>query len=378
MTMTAIDTAIRAAAAEIELIGITKAYDTKSVVIPSMEVVLRPGEFTVILGPSGCGKSTLLQMIAGLERVSTGKIIIGGREVQDLEPKHRGCAMVFQNYALYPHMTVAENMAYSLKVAGVSKAGRTARVETVARMLGLAEYLARKPGQLSGGQRQRVAIGRAIIREPGVLLFDEPLSNLDAQLRHDMRVELADLHRRIGATSVFVTHDQVEAMTLADRILILNKGRIEQFDTPKEIYHHPASVFVAKFIGAPPMNILAVTGDGSVLRTADGQVVADCARKGSFQLGIRPEDVVVEAAGPIKATIRYREDLGSHEIIEADLGGQQLRIATPFGAEIDAVSALSLSFPKARLHLFDGETGKEIHNAFEQSHLVRPAVKEYQ
>ena len=188
--MIAIDTAIRAAAAEIELIGVTKSYDAKNVIIPPIDVSLRPGEFTVVLGPSGCGKSTLLQMIAGLERVSGGKIVIGGREVQDLEPKHRGCAMVFQNYALYPHMTVAENMAYSLKVAGVSKAERAERVGTVATMLGLADYLARKPSQLSGGQRQRVAIGRAIIREPGVFLFDEPLSNLDAQLRHDMRVEL--------------------------------------------------------------------------------------------------------------------------------------------------------------------------------------------
>ncbi len=373
--MTAIDSAIRAAAAQIELIGVTKAYDAKTVVIPPMDVVLRPGEFTVILGPSGCGKSTLLQMIAGLERVSGGKIILGGREVQDLEPKHRGCAMVFQNYALYPHMTVAENMAYSLKVAGVSKPDRALRVATVAKMLGLADYLERKPGQLSGGQRQRVAIGRAIIREPGVLLFDEPLSNLDAQLRHDMRIELADLHRRIGATSVFVTHDQVEAMTLADRILILNKGRVEQFDTPKVIYHHPASVFVAKFIGAPPMNILDVTGDGTALRLADGQAVARSTRTGRFQLGIRPEDVAAGPGGPITATIRYREDLGSHEIIEADLCGQQLRIATPFGAEIDASSTLSLSFPTVRLHLFDGETGMAIADAFEEPQAVRQSVK---
>jgi sn-glycerol 3-phosphate transport system ATP-binding protein len=378
MTMTAIDTAIRAAAAEIELLGVTKAYDAKTIVIPPMDVILRPGEFTVILGPSGCGKSTLLQMIAGLERVSAGTIVIGGRQVQDLEPKHRGCAMVFQNYALYPHMTVAENMAYSLKVAGIPKAERAERVATVAKMLGLADYLARKPGQLSGGQRQRVAIGRAIIREPGVLLFDEPLSNLDAQLRHDMRVELAELHRRIGATSVFVTHDQVEAMTLADRILILNKGRIEQFDTPKAIYHHPASVFVAKFIGAPPMNILDVTGDGMALRTADGQVLVETTRKGRFQLGIRPEDIAVKAGGPLKASIRYREDLGSHEILEADLSGQQLRIATPFGAEIDATSALSLSFPANRLHLFEGETGKAIANAFEERQAIRQSVKEYQ
>jgi sn-glycerol 3-phosphate transport system ATP-binding protein len=378
MTMTAIDKAIRAAAAEIILTGVTKAYDAKTVVIPPMDVSLRPGEFTVILGPSGCGKSTLLQMIAGLERVSGGKIVIGGREVQDLEPKHRGCAMVFQNYALYPHMTVADNIAYSLKVAGVSKAERSERVGTVAKMLGLADYLARKPGQLSGGQRQRVAIGRAIIREPGVLLFDEPLSNLDAQLRHDMRIELAELHRRIGATSVFVTHDQVEAMTLADRILILNRGRVEQFGTPKAIYHHPASVFVAKFIGAPPMNILAVTGDGTALHVADGQAVAQSTRKGRFQLGIRPEDISVKSGGPITARIRYREDLGSHEILEADLCGQQLRIATPFGAEIDAASELSLSFPSGRLHLFDAETGKAVPNAFEETQSVRQSIKEYQ
>jgi sn-glycerol 3-phosphate transport system ATP-binding protein len=374
--MIAIDTAIRAAAAEIELIGVTKSYDTKNVIIPPIDVSLRPGEFTVVLGPSGCGKSTLLQMIAGLERVSGGRIVIGGREVQDLEPKLRGCAMVFQNYALYPHMTVAENMAYSLKVAGVSKAERAERVGTVATMLGLADFLARKPSQLSGGQRQRVAIGRAIIREPGVLLFDEPLSNLDAQLRHDMRVELTELHRRIGATSVFVTHDQVEAMTLADRILILNKGRIEQFDTPKAIYHNPASVFVAKFIGSPPMNVLRVTGDGAHLRLADGQVVADFARKGDFQLGIRPEDITVGAGGSIRTEIRYREDLGSHEILETTIAEQNLRIALPFGVEFDTTQALSLSFAHARLHLFDADTGRAIPKAFAE---VRPAsVKEYQ
>ncbi|MFK0334829.1 ABC transporter ATP-binding protein [Rhizobium sp. NPDC090275] len=374
--MTAIDTAIRAAAAEIDLIGVTKSYDAKNTIIPPIDVTLRPGEFTVVLGPSGCGKSTLLQMIAGLERVSGGKIVIGGREVQDLEPKHRGCAMVFQNYALYPHMTVAENMAYSLKVSGVSKTERTKRVADVAKMLGLADFLARKPGQLSGGQRQRVAIGRAIIREPGVLLFDEPLSNLDAQLRHDMRVELAELHRRIGATSVFVTHDQVEAMTLADRILILNKGHIEQFDTPKAIYHNPASVFVAKFIGSPPMNILDVEGDGQVLRLADGQVVANYAGTGTFQLGIRPEDIAVNDGGSIKTEIRYREDLGSHEILETRIAEQGLRIAMPFGVEIDTSRTLSLSFPEARLHLFDGQTGRAISNAFREANSA--SVKEYQ
>lgn len=361
-----IDRASRIAAANIRLDGVSKNYGPM-IVIPKLDVEFRAGEFTVVLGPSGCGKSTLMQMIAGLERVSGGKIVIGGREVQDLEPKERGCAMVFQNYALYPHMTVFDNIAYSLKIAGFTKAERQARVEVVAKMLGLVEYLHRKPGQLSGGQRQRVAIGRAIVREPAVLLFDEPLSNLDALLRHDTRIELADLHRRIGATTVFVTHDQVEAMTLADRILILNKGRIEQYDTPKAIYHHPASVFVAKFIGSPPMNILRVVGDGSLLRLPDGHPVAACHLKGQFQLGIRPEDIAVDigtGGTGLKAQVRYREDLGSHSIIAADVAGEAVRIATPFGAETPDRKLLLLSFPSHRLHLFDAQTGKAISGAF--------------
>jgi sn-glycerol 3-phosphate transport system ATP-binding protein len=362
--MNAIDTAIRAAASRITLVGVSKSYDDRTETIPSMDVELRAGELTVVLGPSGCGKSTLLQMIAGLERVSGGKIVFGDREVQDLEPKQRGCAMVFQNYALYPHMSVGDNIAYSLKVAGMPRPERDERVSAVARMLGLGDLLKRRPGQLSGGQRQRVAIGRAIVREPGVLLFDEPLSNLDAQLRHDMRLELADLHRRIGATTVFVTHDQVEAMTLADRILVLNKGRIEQFDTPKAIYHRPASIFVARFIGAPPMNVLPVTGDGTVLRLADGQVVAQYAGRGEFQLGIRPEDIAVSPDGPIKARLRYREDLGSHSVLAADLAHSMVRIATPFGLDIDASAEPAFSFPSARLHLFDAGTGLVIPDAF--------------
>lgn len=364
--MNAIDPAIHIAAANIRLDGVTKSYGAVTV-IPKLNVEFRAGEFTVVLGPSGCGKSTLMQMIAGLERVSGGKIVIGEREVQDLEPRQRGCAMVFQNYALYPHMTVFDNIAYSLKIAGLTKLERRARVAVVAKMLGLTDYLGRKPGQLSGGQRQRVAIGRAIVREPGVLLFDEPLSNLDAQLRHDTRIELAELHRRIGATTVFVTHDQVEAMTLADRILILNKGEVEQYDTPKAIYHNPASVFVAKFIGSPPMNILPVSGDGSTLRLPDGQPVAACILKGDFQVGIRPEDVVVDivgAASAPKAHVRYREDLGSHSILAADLSGTTIRITTPFGSEAPDSDVLLLSFPAQRLHLFDAVTGKAIPGAF--------------
>ncbi|MBY3101144.1 sn-glycerol-3-phosphate ABC transporter ATP-binding protein UgpC [Rhizobium laguerreae] len=364
--MNAIDPAIHIAAANIRLDGVTKSYGAMTV-IPKLDVEFRAGEFTVVLGPSGCGKSTLMQMIAGLERVSGGKIIIGDQEVQDLEPRERGCAMVFQNYALYPHMTAFDNIAYSLKIAGLSKAERRVRVDIVAKMLGLTDYLDRKPGQLSGGQRQRVAIGRAIVREPAVLLFDEPLSNLDAQLRHDTRIELAELHRRIGATTVFVTHDQVEAMTLADRILILNKGEIEQYDTPKAIYHKPASIFVAKFIGSPPMNILAVSGDGAVLRLSDGQAIAECHLKGDFQLGIRPEDVVLDkssTATALRAHVRYREDLGSHSILAADLSGTVVRLTTPFGSPPPDSNVLLLSCPPQRLHLFDAVTGKAIDGAF--------------
>ncbi|WCK80094.1 ABC transporter ATP-binding protein [Agrobacterium fabrum] len=364
--MNAIDPAIHIAAANIRLDGVSKSYGAVTV-IPKLDVEFREGEFTVVLGPSGCGKSTLMQMIAGLERVSGGKIFIGDREVQNLEPRERGCAMVFQNYALYPHMTVFDNIAYSLKIAGLTKPERRARVDVVAKMLGLTDYLDRKPGQLSGGQRQRVAIGRAIVREPAVLLFDEPLSNLDAQLRHDTRIELAELHRRIGATTVFVTHDQVEAMTLADRILILNKGQVEQYDTPKAIYHSPASVFVAKFIGSPPMNILDVTGDGSNLRLSDGQAVAGCHLKGNFELGVRPEDLIIGTAdaGPaLKADVRYSEDLGSHSILAADLSGTTVRITTPFGSQAPDSKALLLTCPPQKLHLFDAATGKAIAGAF--------------
>jgi sn-glycerol 3-phosphate transport system ATP-binding protein len=365
--MTAIDSAIRAAAANITLNGVSKSFGAVSV-IPRLDAEFKAGEFTVVLGPSGCGKSTLLHMIAGLERVSGGEIVIGGRKVQDLEPKQRGCAMVFQNYALYPHMSVFDNIGYSLKVAGMRKAERAERVKAVAAMLGLGDLLERKPGQVSGGQRQRVAIGRAIVREPSVLLFDEPLSNLDAQLRHDMRVELAELHRRIGATTVFVTHDQVEAMTLADRILILNKGRIEQFDTPKAIYRKPASVFVAKFIGSPSMNVIPVSGDGSALRLLDGTVVAKSALSGAYQLGIRPEDILVDQAADgakLRARLSFREDLGSHSVLAAQVGGSTIRVATPFGVELADRLELTLTFPQSQLHLFEAETGKAIAGAFD-------------
>lgn len=363
--MTAIDTAIRAAAAEIDLIGVTKSYDAKNTIIPPIDVTLRPGEFTVVLGPSGCGKSTLLQMIAGLERVSGGKIVIGGREVQDLEPKHRGCAMVFQNYALYPHMTVAENMAYSLKVAGVSKAERAERVGTVAKMLGLADYLSRKPGQLSGGQRQRVAIGRAIVRRPTAFLLDEPLSNLDAELRVSTRAELAALHARLGSTMIYVTHDQVEAMTLAHRIVVMRAGKIEQVGTPLELYNEPANRFVAGFIGAPHMNfmkadVVEVSDDVATLSVAGGyrvQVRLGHAKLASGQkvtMGVRPQHLVV-SNDPQSPSVKVRlvEALGSETVIHGDIAGEKLLAVLPGQQRLNAGDEVRFDLTTPPLHVFD-------------------------
>jgi len=235
--------------------GVRKAY-SKNAVVHGVDLEIAAGEFIVILGPSGCGKSTLLRMIAGLEEISGGEIWIDGKLVNRMEPRERGCAMVFQNYALYPHMTVAENIGYALKVAGVPKAERMKRVAATAKIVGLEAFLDRRPAALSGGQRQRVAMGRAIVREPKVFLFDEPLSNLDAKLRVAMRAEIRRLHRRLGATSVFVTHDQTEAMTLGDRLVVMNGGRIEQVGTPAEVYNRPATRFVANFVGSPSMNLM--------------------------------------------------------------------------------------------------------------------------
>ena len=356
--------------AEIKLQGLSKSFD-KTQVIPDLSAEIRDGEFTVILGPSGCGKSTLLNMIAGLERVSGGKIIIGGREVQEDEPKDRGIAMVFQNYALYPHMSVADNIGYALKVARVPKAERVERIKKAAMVVDLTDYLDRIPSQLSGGQRQRVAIARAIVREPQVLLYDEPLSNLDAKLRHEMRMELSSLHERIGATSVFVTHDQVEAMTLADRIMILNKGRIEQFDTPDVIYHKPATTFVASFIGAPPMNLIKTDKREKGLCLSDQTLILDGDVKGvshgdACLLGIRPEQIsvipaesaVTNAEGAIDVSLIYREDLGSHTILLARLpDGQEINITTTFGRSAPVGDRFAIRLDPNLCHFFSPETG---------------------
>src|SRR5229473_4194828 len=242
--------------AQVHLRGVKKSYDNKLEVIHGIDMEIADGEFIVIVGPSGCGKSTLLRMVAGLERITGGEVSIGERVVNELEPKDRDIAMVFQNYALYPHMSVYDNMAYGLKIRGMSKDEIERRVQKAAKTLELGTFLQRRPRQLSGGQRQRVAMGRAIVREPAVFLFDEPLSNLDAKLRVQMRAELQSLHRRLGTTSLYVTHDQVEAMTLAQRMIVMNAGRAEQIGTPMEVYENPQTMFVAGFIGSPAMNFL--------------------------------------------------------------------------------------------------------------------------
>ncbi|WP_066157570.1 ABC transporter ATP-binding protein [Hydrogenophaga pseudoflava] len=288
----------------LRLRGIKKSYGRVDV-IHGVDLDIQPGEFAVFVGPSGCGKTTLLRMIAGLEDISGGELSIGEQVVNDLPPSERGVAMVFQSYALYPHKTVYDNMAFGLKIARLPKDEIDRRVREAAGILQLTDYLQRLPKALSGGQRQRVAIGRAIVRNPKVFLFDEPLSNLDAALRTKMRVELATLHRRLGATMVYVTHDQVEAMTLADKIVVLNKGRIEQVGAPLELYHRPATRFVAGFIGSPQMNFI----EGAYAQAL-----------GAHCVGVRPEHLHLAADGPIEGTLRHAEQLGNETFAYIDAG----------------------------------------------------------
>ncbi len=280
---------------DVRLRAIEKSY-AKHRVIHGVDLDIEPGEFVVFVGPSGCGKTTLLRMIAGLEEISVGELLIGGQRMNEVSAARRGVAMVFQSYALYPHKTVYDNMAFALQIAKLPKADIDRRVREASEILQLTPYLERLPKALSGGQRQRVAIGRAIVRNPKVFLFDEPLSNLDAALRTKMRVELATLHRRLGATMVYVTHDQVEAMTLADKIVVFNQGRIEQVGRPLDLYHEPATLFVAGFIGSPQMNFL-----GGAF--AQGL--------GAHTVGLRPEHLRLQGDGPLVGTLRHAEQLGN-------------------------------------------------------------------
>jgi sn-glycerol 3-phosphate transport system ATP-binding protein len=348
--------------ADITIASVTKSYG-KTQVVHGVDLAITPGEFVVILGPSGCGKSTLLRMIAGLEAITGGTISIAGKVVNDLEPRERGCAMVFQNYALYPHFSVADNIGYALKVAGVRKAERLKKVAEVAKSVGLEDYLDRKPGELSGGQRQRVAMGRAMIREPKVFLFDEPLSNLDAKLRVQMRIEIRRLHQRLGTTSVFVTHDQVEAMTLADRIVVMNAGRIEQIGTPTEIYEHPATLFVAGFIGAPPMNLMQATLVSPTTASAAGvqldiNAIVDLAVGASIVAGVRPEDVVFSSAGRHVLRADFVEKLGAVQLVHGSFAGQDFIVQCPVSVAVRAGDDVRFDIPPHLVQCFDPATGR--------------------
>ena len=337
--------------ASIQLKNVVKQYRAgKNVnkVIHGVTADIADGEFVVIVGPSGCGKSTLLRMVAGLEEITEGDISIGARVVNNLEPAERDIAMVFQNYALYPHMSVFDNMAYGLKIAKVPIEEIKARVDKAAKILEIGTFLNRKPRELSGGQRQRVAMGRAIVRQPQVFLFDEPLSNLDAKLRAQTRLEIQKLHRELGITSLFVTHDQVEAMTLAQRMMVMNAGVMEQFDTPEVVYSRPATAFVASFIGSPPMNLLRCAPNGS-----------HGGPPGAI-LGIRPEHLTLGSDG-WALQVETVELLGAERLIHARLGDEMLTIRTDEGTPAPAVgsTAHALPHPK-RLHWFDAATGRRL------------------
>ncbi len=362
--------------AQVHLRGVQKTYDNKVAVIHGIDMEIADGEFIVIVGPSGCGKSTLLRMVAGLERITGGQVAIGERVVNELEPKDRDIAMVFQNYALYPHMSVYKNMAYGLKIRGLARDDIDARVRKAAKILELEKLLERLPRQLSGGQRQRVAMGRAIVREPAVFLFDEPLSNLDAKLRVQMRLEIKRLQRELAATSIYVTHDQVEAMTLADRLIVMNGGVAEQIGTPMDVYDKPASVFVAGFIGSPAMNFLAakVGADAkSVDLVATGTkavslplaVTTSAAPGTPVALGLRPEHLLPSSDGPLEFSIELAEPLGADTLLHGRFGDARELVTVRQGGHVTAQPGEQRRFSigATRLHLFDSQSGRRIADA---------------
>ncbi len=332
-------------------------------VLKSVSIDVADGEFTVIVGPSGCGKSTLLRSVAGLEELTSGNILIGDRDVTRFAPSERGIAMVFQSYALYPHLSVYENMAFGLRIAKTVKADIARQVERAAKILGIESLLGRKPAELSGGQRQRVAIGRAIVRQPDIFLFDEPLSNLDADLRVRMRYEFAELHRQLGTTTLYVTHDQVEAMTLADRIVLLRDGRIEQTGSPRELYERPANIFVAQFLGTPRMNIVAATAtENSRAALADGRdialppLAAPLAPGTPLSIGIRPDDIAIgDAPDALAFPIRFVERLGGLATLHLGEREGDVPLACQLrdDGRFDEGDTVLATFPPALLHLFD-------------------------
>ena len=334
-------------------------------VIHGINIEISDGEFIVILGPSGCGKSTLLRMIAGLETVTSGEIFINNIKVNDVEPMDRNIAMVFQNYALYPHMTVYNNMSYGLKIAGFSKNEIKDRVNKASEMLQIKEYLERKPRELSGGQKQRVAMGRAIVRNPAVFLFDEPLSNLDAKLRIQMRLEIKSLQKKLGTTSLFVTHDQVEAMTLADRIIVMNEGVTEQIGTPLEVFETPKSIFVAQFIGSPAMNIIEGSACDGGYNLKNGTLIkCPNVKQKEVYIGIRPEDMVPDDNGDIRLKVNMPEPIGSTTIIHGELANSKIPLIVHMQGLhniLDLNQLINFSVPLEKIHFFDKKTGLRIN-----------------
>ncbi len=352
--------------ASVDVVDVRKAFGSQEI-IHGVSIAIADGEFLILVGPSGCGKSTLLRMIAGLEPITSGTIRIGERVVNDLPPKDRDIAMVFQSYALYPHKTVAENMGFALKLRHAPREEIERRVRHAAEILGVVPYLARYPRQLSGGQRQRVAMGRAIVRDPKVFLFDEPLSNLDAKLRVQMRAEIKELHQRLKTTTVYVTHDQVEAMTMADRIVVLNEGLIEQAGSPLELYDRPANIFVAGFIGSPAMNFIkgAIRGNGEPSFLTDSGIGLPVSRAPAGQdgrpaiYGIRPEHFSL--GGEVTAEVSVIEPTGSETQVFARLGGQKIVGVFRERVEVRPGARLAITPDPAAVHLFDTATGQRLN-----------------
>ena len=356
---------------------VVKSYDGDVTVIPDLNLEIKDKEFVVLVGPSGCGKSTTLRMIAGLESITDGELYIGDKLMNKVPPKNRDIAMVFQNYALYPHMSVYKNMTFALELAKVDKKVIDKKVHEAAKILGLEEYLDRKPKALSGGQRQRVALGRAMVRDPSVFLLDEPLSNLDAKLRTEMRSQISKLHNELGTTFVYVTHDQIEAMTMGDRICVMNAGVVQQFDTPKTLYNSPCNLFVAGFIGSPQMNFINATVEkgkdskyeivfGDTRIQSDRDELADYVGK-SVVLGIRPDDIHVEkeyfkGQNTIKASIDLDEIMGSETLLYLDYAGAKLIAKTPSTVTEKTGDSIELAVNIDKIHVFDKDTEMAIFN----------------
>ena len=347
--------------AHVEIRNLTKAYGQVQV-IHGIDAQIDQGEFVVLVGPSGCGKSTLLRMVAGLEDVTGGEIRISDRVVNQVAPKDRDIAMVFQNYALYPQMTVAQNMSFALELAGESKEAISRKVGEAAEILGLTPLLGRKPAALSGGQRQRVAMGRAIVRDPQVFLFDEPLSNLDAKLRVQMRAEIKALCARLGTTTIYVTHDQVEAMTMADKIVVLSGGNIEQIGAPLDLYDKPRNTFVAGFLGSPAMNLWPVECRDGALHLPGGNTLPapSHAPAGPLTIGLRPESLRPDPSGPIRAKVTLVEPTGSETIVGVDLGGTSGTVLVKDRFAEHAGTEIGLTPVPGKMHLFDGTSGEVI------------------